>query len=47
MLGGGYSARLGGNTYLTAMVLFDVIQDVNSPYSGGEPWISAGVGFGF
>ncbi|MBK6540563.1 MAG: hypothetical protein IPG10_04625 [Flavobacteriales bacterium] len=47
LVGGGYSARLGGNTYLTAMVLFDVIQDAYSPYSSGEPWISAGVGFGF
>lgn len=47
LVGGGYSARLGGGTYLTAMVLFDVIQDAYSPYSSGEPWISAGVGFGF
>lgn len=47
LVGGGYSAHLGGGTYLTATVLFDVIQDLRSPYQGGEPWISAGVGFGF
>ncbi|MBL8011207.1 MAG: hypothetical protein JNJ64_11420 [Flavobacteriales bacterium] len=47
LVGGGYSAHLGGGTYLTATVLFDVIQDPYSPYAGGEPWIGAGVGFGF
>lgn len=47
LIGGGYSAHLGGGTYLTATVLFDVIQDPYSPYAGGEPWIGAGVGFGF
>ncbi|HMQ77069.1 MAG TPA: hypothetical protein PKE21_13465 [Flavobacteriales bacterium] len=47
LIGGGYSAHLGGGTYLTATVLFDVIQDPFSPYAGGEPWIGAGVGFGF
>ncbi len=47
LVGGGYSAHLGGGTYLTATVLFDVIQDPNGPNRGGEPWIGVGVGFGF
>ncbi len=47
LVGGGYSARVGGGAYLTATVLWDVIQDENSPYASGQPWIGAGVGFGF
>ncbi|MEN8192766.1 MAG: hypothetical protein ABFS12_08100 [Bacteroidota bacterium] len=47
LLGGGYSHRIGGNTWLYAMALWDVIQDENSPYKAGEPWISVGVSVGF
>lgn len=47
LVGGGYSAHLGGRSYLTATILWDVLQDPDSPYGAGEPWIGAGVGFGF
>ena len=47
LLGGGYSQNVGGNTWVYAQALWDVIQDDNSPYKGGEPWISVGVSVGF
>jgi len=47
LLGGGYSHRIGKNTWLYAMALWDVIQDEKSPYKAGEPWISIGVSIGF
>ncbi|MCB0793951.1 MAG: hypothetical protein KDB88_04370 [Flavobacteriales bacterium] len=47
LVGGGYSARISGRSYLVASVLWDVLQDENSPYRSGEPWFSVGVGVGF
>lgn len=47
LVGGGYSSRVGSNTVLYAQVLFDVIQDQNSPYPKGQPIFSVGVGVGF
>lgn len=46
LLGGGISQHLGGNSYLTFQILWDVILDERSPY-GGQPWITGGVGVGF
>ena len=45
LLGGGYAAPLGGNSAVFISVLYDVLQDPNSPYYG-IPVIRAGVGFG-
>lgn len=47
LLGGGYSQNIGPNVWLFAEVLFDVINDEDSPYESGEPFISFGVGVGF
>jgi len=47
LLGGGYSQNIGPNVWLFAEVLFDVINDENSPYESGEPFISFGAGVGF
>lgn len=47
LVGGGYAAPLGGRTYLVAQVLWDVIQDQNSPYRRGDPFFSIGVAAGF
>lgn len=46
LLGGGYSQHLGGNSYLTLQLSWDVIQDIRSPY-GSQPFFSMGVGIGF
>lgn len=46
-LGAGYSQRLGGNTWLNIQVLFDVLQNSNSPYNRWEPFYSVGFGVGF
>lgn len=46
LVGGGYAQHLGGNSYLTFQVLWDLIQDLRSPY-GGQPFLTAGVGIGF
>ena len=47
LLGGGYSQQVGKNTWLYAQLLWDVIQDDNSPYEAGDPWVSIGVSVGF
>ena len=47
LLGGGFSQNLGPNTWAFVEVLFDVIQDDNSPYDEWEPFVSFGVGVGF
>lgn len=47
LLGGGYTQRLGNNTWAYVEALFDVLQDENSPYEEWEPFISVGVGVGF
>ncbi len=46
LVGAGFAQPIGGNSYLTFQILWDVIQDVRSPY-GGQPWITGGVGIGF
>ncbi len=47
LLGGGYSQQIGSNTWVNAQILFDVLQNSNSPYRSGEPFYSIGVGVGF
>ena len=46
-LGGGFSQPLSRRSWLLFEVLYEVIQDVNSPYDGGGPLISVGFGVGF
>jgi hypothetical protein len=38
---------MGRNTALMVEVLFDVLQDDNSPYEDWSPFVSVGVGVGF
>lgn len=45
LLGGGYSQPVGGNSAITIMVLYDVLQDKNTPYLN-RPIISGGVNIG-
>lgn len=47
LLGGGYIQPLSPNASIIAEVLFDVLNDPNSPYESGSPFISIGVGVGF
>jgi len=47
LLGGGFSQNIGPNVWAFAEILFDVINDENSPYKSGDPFISVGVGVGF
>lgn len=47
LLGGGFVQRVGPNASVYAEVLFDVIQDENSPYENWDPIISIGAGVGF
>ena len=47
LLGGGYSQPLGKNMWSTVEVLWDVLNDDNSPYEEGQPVVSIGVGVGF
>jgi len=46
-LGAGFSQRLGGRTYAYVQVLFDVLNNENSPYGSGEPFWTIGVAAGF
>jgi hypothetical protein len=46
-VGGGFSQSIGGNTWVNAQILFDVLQDSRSPYNEWEPFYSIGVGVGF
>ncbi len=46
LVGGGYAQPVGGHSYMTFQVLWDVIQDIRSPY-GSQPFFTAGVGVGF
>ncbi len=46
-VGGGLVKQLSLNTSAYVEVLFDVLQDDNSPYEEWTPFISAGVGVGF
>ena len=45
-LGAGFRKSLGGAVWLNAQVVFDVLQDSNSPYNNWEPFFSLGVGVG-
>lgn len=47
LVGGGYVQRIGQNSSFFIEVLFDVIQDDNSPYENWEPVINIGAGVGF
>jgi hypothetical protein len=47
LLGGGFVQRVGSNAAVYVEVLFDVIQDENSPYEDWDPIISIGGGVGF
>jgi len=47
LVGGGYSKMIGKRTWLNAQVLFDVLQNENSPYRSWAPFYSVGVGVGF
>lgn len=47
LLGGGLSQMISPNVWVFAEVLFDVLQDSNSPYKKWDPFISFGVGAGF
>lgn len=47
LVGGGYILPVSPSTALFVEVLWDVLRDENSPYSGSDPFISIGVGVGF
>lgn len=47
LLGGGFTQRIGGNAYAYGQILFDVLQDKNSPYDDWVPFYSVGVSVGF
>lgn len=46
-VGGGFSQPVSKNTWLNAELLFDVLQNKNSPYKKWEPFYSVGFGVGF
>lgn len=46
-LGGGMSQPVSENVWLNAEILFDVLQNENSPYKDWEPFYSVGFGVGF
>lgn len=46
LLGGGYAQPIGGNSAMVIMLLYDVLQDQNSPYRN-RPVFSIGGNFGF
>jgi hypothetical protein len=46
LVGGGYVQRISPNAGLYVEVLFDVLQDDNSPYEAGSPFISIGAAVG-
>jgi len=46
-LGGGFSQPVSKNTWFNAEVLFDVLQNENSPYEDWAPFYSVGFGVGF
>lgn len=46
-LGGGFTQRIGANSYAYAEILFDVLNDPNSPYAEWTPFYSVGVTVGF
>ena len=46
-VGGGFSQQLSENTWFNTQILFDVIQNENSPYKNWVPFYSIGFGVGF
>lgn len=46
-LGGGFSQPVSRRAWLLFEILYEVIQDRDSPYDGGGPLISVGFGVGF
>ncbi len=46
LVGGGYAMQVGGRSYISLMVLFDVLNRDFSPYGSG-PIISPSINFGF
>ena len=46
LLGGGYAQPIGANSAFTFMILYDVLQDKNSPYMN-RPIFSGGINVGF
>ena len=46
-VGGGLSQQIGGSTYAYIQVLFDVLNDENSPFRNGTPFWSVGIVAGF
>ena len=47
LLGGGLGKPVGQRMWAYVEVLFDVLQDNNSPYDDWEPFVSVGVSVGF
>jgi hypothetical protein len=47
LLGGGYTQPISKKSQFMVEVLFDVLQDSNSPYDAWEPVVNVGVGVGF
>ncbi|ATL47337.1 hypothetical protein COR50_09225 [Chitinophaga caeni] len=45
LVGGGYMQAIGGNSYFTIGLLYDVLQDANSPY-GSQPIYQGGINIG-
>jgi hypothetical protein len=45
-LGAGFRQSLGGNSYMSFRIMFDVLNNEYSPYSPGEPFYSVGFGIG-
>lgn len=45
-LGAGYNLRVGKRSSVIAQVMFDVLQNDNSPYGRWEPFYSVGIGVG-
>jgi hypothetical protein len=47
LVGGGYIQPVSPSTSVFIEILWDVLNDENSPYDSSDPWISIGVGVGF
>jgi len=47
LLGGGYANQISARTWAYVEMLFDVINDPDSPYGEGEPMINVGASVGF
>lgn len=47
LLGGGYSQQISRNTWMNTQILFDVLQNENSPYRNWTPFFNIGFGVGF